>query len=62
MVHGILLARVPRSEVDDLVQDIFLHAFQEVGHTSRLCCIRTVDSDDRAKPSHGLSPARKGHS
>lgn len=24
MVHGILLARVPRSEVDDLVQDIFL--------------------------------------
>ena len=26
MVHGILLARVPASEVDDLVQDIFLHA------------------------------------
>ena len=28
MVHGILLARIPRSEVDDLVQDIFLHAFR----------------------------------
>ena len=26
MVHGILLARVPRTEVDDLVQDVFLHA------------------------------------
>jgi len=26
MVHGILLARVPLSEVDDLVHDVFLHA------------------------------------
>jgi RNA polymerase sigma-70 factor, ECF subfamily len=34
MVHGILLARVPRSEVDDLVQDIFLHAFRKL-HTLR---------------------------
>lgn len=25
MVHGILLARVPATEVDDMVQDIFLH-------------------------------------
>jgi RNA polymerase sigma-70 factor, ECF subfamily len=30
MVHGILLARVPRTEVDDLVQDIFLHAFRKL--------------------------------
>jgi RNA polymerase sigma-70 factor (ECF subfamily) len=34
MVHGILLARVPRIEVDDLVQDIFLHAFKKL-HTLR---------------------------
>ncbi|HSB27848.1 MAG TPA: sigma-70 family RNA polymerase sigma factor [Pyrinomonadaceae bacterium] len=34
MVHGILLARVPRSEVDDLAQDIFLHAFRKL-HTLR---------------------------
>jgi RNA polymerase sigma-70 factor, ECF subfamily len=34
MVHGILLARVPRGEVDDLVQDIFLHAFRKL-HTLR---------------------------
>lgn len=34
MVHGILLARVPRSEVDDLVQDIFLVAFKRL-HTLR---------------------------
>ena len=31
LVHGILLARVPRDEVDDLVQDIFLHAFKKLG-------------------------------
>lgn len=34
LVHGILLARVPRTEVDDLVQDIFLHAFNKL-HTLR---------------------------
>ena len=30
LVHGVLLARVPRPEVDDLVQDIFLHAFKKL--------------------------------
>jgi RNA polymerase sigma-70 factor (ECF subfamily) len=34
LIHGILLARVPRAEVDDLVQDIFLHAFRKL-HTLR---------------------------
>jgi RNA polymerase sigma-70 factor, ECF subfamily len=34
LVHGILLARVPRGEVDDLVQDIFLHALRKL-HTLR---------------------------
>ena len=31
MVHGILLARVPPNEVDDLVQDVFLHALPRLG-------------------------------
>jgi RNA polymerase sigma-70 factor (ECF subfamily) len=30
MVHGILLARVPRSEVADLVQDVFLAAMRRL--------------------------------
>jgi len=30
MVHGILLSRVPRAEVDDLVQDVFLSAMQRL--------------------------------
>ncbi|HEX8776086.1 MAG TPA: sigma-70 family RNA polymerase sigma factor [Pyrinomonadaceae bacterium] len=34
MVHGILLARVPWNEVDDLVQDVFLHAYRRL-HTLR---------------------------
>lgn len=34
LVHGVLLARLPRSEVDDIVQDIFLHAFRKL-HTLR---------------------------
>ena len=36
MVHGILLARVPGSDVDDLVQDVFLRALP------RLCDLRDV--------------------
>jgi RNA polymerase sigma-70 factor (ECF subfamily) len=34
LVHGILLARMPRSEVEDVVQDIFLHALRKL-HTLR---------------------------
>src|ERR1051325_7315080 len=34
LVHGVLLARVPRVEVDDLVQDMFFHAFKKL-HTLR---------------------------
>jgi RNA polymerase sigma-70 factor (ECF subfamily) len=30
MVHGVLLTRVPHTEVDDLVQDVFLAAFQRL--------------------------------
>jgi RNA polymerase sigma-70 factor, ECF subfamily len=30
MVHGILLARVPYDEVDDLLQDVFLQAFRKL--------------------------------
>lgn len=31
LVHGILLARVPRDEVEDLLQDIFFHAYKKLG-------------------------------
>jgi RNA polymerase sigma-70 factor (ECF subfamily) len=34
MVHGVLLARAPREEVDDLVQDVFLIALRKI-HTLR---------------------------
>jgi RNA polymerase sigma-70 factor, ECF subfamily len=30
VVHGILLARVPRTDIDDLVQDVFLSAWQRL--------------------------------
>lgn len=30
LVHGIVLARVPRADVDDLVQDVFLHAMERL--------------------------------
>ena len=30
MVHGIVLARVPRDEVDDIVQDVFISAYKNL--------------------------------
>ena len=30
LVHGVLLARMPRSEVEDTVQEIFLHALKKL--------------------------------
>lgn len=30
MIHGVLLARVPRADVDDLVQDVFLTAWNRL--------------------------------
>jgi RNA polymerase sigma-70 factor, ECF subfamily len=34
LVHGVLLARLPRNEVEDMVQEIFLHALRKL-HTLR---------------------------
>jgi RNA polymerase sigma-70 factor (ECF subfamily) len=34
LVHGVLLARMPRSEVEDMVQETFLHALRKL-HTLR---------------------------
>jgi RNA polymerase sigma-70 factor (ECF subfamily) len=31
MVHGIVLARVPRDETDDIVQEVFLSAYKNLG-------------------------------
>jgi len=36
MVHGILLARVPRTEADDLMQDVFVTAMQKLGSLREL--------------------------
>jgi RNA polymerase sigma-70 factor (ECF subfamily) len=60
MVHGILLARVPFSDVDDLVQDVFLQALPRLGalrEVSRfpgwlasMARNRATDFHRRAKP------------
>src|SRR6185295_14771147 len=31
MVHAILLGRIPRRDVDDLVQDVFISAYTRIG-------------------------------
>lgn len=35
MVHGILLARVPRRDAEDLVQDVFVRAMRRIGALRR---------------------------
>jgi len=70
LVHGILLARVPRVEVDDLVQDIFLHAFRKL-HTLReassfgpwiamIARNRAVDYHRRSKETVEISDEVRG--
>jgi RNA polymerase sigma-70 factor, ECF subfamily len=61
MVHGILLARVPFSDVDDLVQDVFLQALpsladlREVSHfpgwLASIARNRATDFHRRVKPN-----------
>jgi RNA polymerase sigma-70 factor (ECF subfamily) len=36
MVHGLLLARVPRADVEDLVHDVFLQAMRRLGSLRKL--------------------------
>jgi len=49
VVHGILLARVPPEEADDLVQDVFLSAMRQL-RGLRLA------GRHRPQPRHGLFP------
>ncbi len=65
MVHGIILARVPRDEVDDIAQNVFLSAYKNI-HTLRdynavgawLAMIARNHSNEfyrRVKPTEELS-------
>jgi RNA polymerase sigma-70 factor (ECF subfamily) len=65
MVHGILLARVPRDEVDDLAQDVFLSAWRQLhalrdaaafaGWLARITRNRANDHHRRSQESVELS-------
>ena len=64
MVHGVLLARVPRPEVGDLVQDVFLQALRQLHHLrdtrafggwlATIARNRAVDYHRRAVPTTEL--------
>ncbi len=70
LVHGIVLARVPRDEVQDIVQEVFLAAYKNL-HTLRdknavgawLAMIarnRAVEFYRQAKPTEELSEDLRG--
>ena len=72
LVHGIVLARVPRDEVQDIVQEVFLSAYKNL-HTLRdknavgawLAMIarnRAVEFYRQAKPTEELPEDLKGKS
>lgn len=64
MVHGILLANVPRAEVEDLIQDVFLKAWQGLSGLrdssafgswlAQLARNRAVDYHRRKRPEQSL--------
>jgi RNA polymerase sigma-70 factor (ECF subfamily) len=63
-IHGVLLASVPRQDVDDLVQDVFLKAFLKLtslrddlafgGWLLQIARNRAVDYHRRATPTEAL--------
>jgi RNA polymerase sigma-70 factor, ECF subfamily len=73
MVHGILLARVPRLEVDDLVQEVFLQAMKRLAELrepaafgawlAQIAHNRANDFHRTSRPSEELSDeSRAAHS
>jgi RNA polymerase sigma-70 factor (ECF subfamily) len=70
MVHGILLARAPRREVDDLVQDVFLQALRRLGSLrdpaafgpwlASIARHRAADHFRRSGPTVELPPDLRG--
>ena len=64
MVHGILLSRVPHSEVDDLVQEVFLQAWRQLSKLrdnrafgswlAQITRRRSVDHFRHSKPTRQL--------
>ncbi len=74
MVHGILLARLPRAHVDDLVQDVFVQALERLnalrdgrafgGWVAAIARNRAVDHFRRARAAGELPddlPAPESH-
>jgi RNA polymerase sigma-70 factor, ECF subfamily len=67
VVHGLLLARVPRADADDLTQDVFetalsrLHELREdaafPGWIVRIARREAADACRRGRPTHGDSDA-----
>ena len=63
-IHGVLLASVPRQDVDDLVQDVFLQAFRNIeslrddlafgGWLLRIARNRAADYHRRATPTEAI--------
>ncbi len=65
LVHGILLARLPRNEVQDIVQEVFLAAYRHIGSLrdenaiggwlARIARNHVVDHYRSAKPADELT-------
>ena len=71
LVHGITLARVPRDEVDDIVQEVFISAYKNIdtlrdknavgGWLAMIARNRAVEFYRRAKPTEELSEEMSGN-
>lgn len=71
LVHGIILARVPRDEVDDLAQEVFLSAYKNINSLrdrnavgawlSMIARNRATEYYRQAKPTEELPEDLKGN-
>lgn len=70
MVHGVLLAQLPRADADDLMQDVFITALERIstlqdasklGAWLAMIARNRVIDQHRAKPKLGLVPVPATH-
>ena len=71
MVHGITLARLPRDEVDDVVQEVFISAYQNLaslrdgnavgGWLAMIARNRAADFFRRMRPTEEISESQPQH-
>ena len=60
-VHGVLVARLTREDAEDLVQDVFMHAFTRLKRFATAGGVWQLDLRDRPEAGHRSLPPKQAN-